>query len=56
MKGPTNPFKEGTKKYLVAQRLIAGETDKKKIVRDIGVSIHTLYTFASDLRADGYNI
>jgi hypothetical protein len=53
---PSNPFKEGTKKFLVAQRLIAGDTDKKRIVKDIGVNLHTLYSVASDLRAHGYSI
>ena len=27
----TNPYKEGTKKFLVAERLIAGEVDRGKV-------------------------
>jgi hypothetical protein len=53
---PTNPYKEGTKKFLVAQRLIAGERDRKKIAREVGVSVDTTYTVVSDLRAHGYSI
>ncbi len=50
---PTNPYKEGTKKFLVAQRLIAGERDRKKIAREVGVGVGTTYTVVSDLRAHG---
>ena len=47
---PKNPYKEGTKRFLVAQRLLAGGGKAK----DIGVNVHTVYTVTSDLRAHGY--
>jgi hypothetical protein len=52
--GPTNPYQQGTKKFLVAQRLIAGEIDKAKTAKDIGVSMNTIYNVISDLRSHGY--
>jgi len=54
--GPTNPYKEGTKKFLIAERLIAGEKDRDKIMRQLGVSQQTIYGVSSDLRKHGYTI
>ena len=53
---PTNPFKEGTKKFLVAQRLIAGEVDRGRVAREVGVSSQTIYNVVSDLRIHGYTL
>jgi hypothetical protein len=53
---PTNPYKEGTKKFLVAQKFLSGEKDRKKVAREVGVSTHTIYTVSSDLRLHGYTL
>jgi hypothetical protein len=54
--GPSNPFKQGTKKFLIAQKLIAGEVDRSKMAREVGVSVFTIYNVASDLRQHGYTL
>jgi hypothetical protein len=46
---PTNPFRDGIKKFLVAQRFISGYTDRGRMAREIGVSVHSIRTVASDL-------
>ena len=45
----TNPFKNVTDKYLVAKALIAGETDRKKMQRELGVRVNTIYDATADL-------
>jgi hypothetical protein len=54
--GPSNPFKEGTKRFLVAQRLIEGEVDRSRLAREVGVSNQTIYNVATDLRQHEYNL
>ena len=51
---PELPYKEGTDKYAVAKALIAGETDRNKIVRELGVGINTVYNVTTELIANGY--
>jgi hypothetical protein len=43
---PSNPYKEGTKRFLVARRLIADELDRSKLAREVGVSNQTIYNVA----------
>ena len=54
--GTSPACREGTKKLLVAQRLIAGEVDRGKLAREVGVSNQTIYNVASDLRVHGYTL
>jgi len=49
-----NPYREASKKYLVAQRTLAGDIDTKAICRDIGVNQHTVYNVRGDLRKLGF--
>ena len=49
-----NPFKKGTKKFLVAERILAGEKDTKKIAEEIGVKPATVYSVSSILKKKGY--
>ncbi|MCJ7633560.1 hypothetical protein MUP77_14380, partial [Candidatus Bathyarchaeota archaeon] len=51
---PTIPYKEGTDKYQIAKALIAGETNRVKLVRELGVSINTIYNVTGDLTTKGY--
>ena len=37
-----------------ASQLIDVDKDNKRISKDIGMSVHTVYTVTSDLRAHGY--
>lgn len=48
-----NPFKEGTKKFLVAERLLKEETDSNKIAKEVGVKKDTVYSVKSELRGLG---
>lgn len=51
-----NPYKEGTRSFLVAEALMAGETDKGKIVRQLGVMMDTVYNVTSELRRRGIKV
>ena len=48
-----NPFKKGTKKFLVAERLFRGEIDNQKIAEEVGVKKGTVYSVKSVLRGLG---
>ena len=48
-----NPFKKGTKKFLVAERLFRGEIDNQKIAEEVGVEKGTVYSVKSILRGLG---
>jgi hypothetical protein len=52
--GPKTPYAEGTDKYNIAKALIAGETDRKKLVRELGVKINTIYNVTTELTTLGY--
>lgn len=47
---PKIPYKPGTKKFLVAQKVLAGETDAEKIAREVGCKKDTVYVVRSELR------
>ncbi|MCJ7632050.1 hypothetical protein MUP77_06605 [Candidatus Bathyarchaeota archaeon] len=49
-----NPFPENTDKYRIAKALIEGETNRVKMVRELGVSINTIYNVTGDLTTKGY--
>jgi len=48
------PFRAGSKKFLVAQKILAGETDDDKVCREVGVKKATLWNVKSELRKLGY--
>jgi len=48
------PYREGSKKFLVAQKILAGERDDDKICREVGVKKNTLWNVKSELRKLGY--
>jgi hypothetical protein len=50
---PKIPFREGTKKYLLAKRLIAGDEDDELICRELGIKKATLWNVRSELRKLG---
>jgi hypothetical protein len=50
----TNPFKDITDKYLVAKALIAGEIDRNKMLKELGVRTNTVYNVATELTRNGY--
>lgn len=51
-----NPFKEGTKQYIIAKMIFAGETNTGEICRQLGVKPGTVYNTNSDLHKLGYAI
>ena len=53
---PVNPYEEGTKSYLVAKALIAGEVNRGKVAREVGVSLNTIYNITRDLSIHGYTL
>jgi hypothetical protein len=44
-----NRYKEGTKKYQIAEALLAGEVDMGKVAKVVDVSLTTIYNTASNL-------
>jgi hypothetical protein len=44
------PYKEGTKKFLVAQRILSGDEDADKIARELGVKKDTVYVVKSEIK------
>lgn len=45
-----NPYKAGTKRFLIAERILRGETDNAKIASEIGADVHTVYNVRSELK------
>ncbi|MCJ7631598.1 hypothetical protein MUP77_04255, partial [Candidatus Bathyarchaeota archaeon] len=50
---PELPWGEETDRYKVAKALIAGETDKGKMMKELGVSINAIYNVTTDLTGMG---
>jgi hypothetical protein len=48
------PWPKDTDKYKVGKALIAGETDRNKMIRELGVSVNTIYNVTAELTANGY--
>ena len=44
------------KSYLVAKALIAGEVNRGKVAREVGVSLNTIYNITRDLSIHGYTL
>ena len=51
---PELPWVEDTGKYKVAKVLLKGETDRKKLIRECGVSVNTMWNTTTELTANGY--
>jgi len=41
-KGIKNPYREATKKFLIANALLGGEVDRGKVVRECGVKLNSV--------------
>ena len=51
-----NPYKEATKKFLVANGLLGEEVDRGKIMRELGVKQNTVYNVVGELAHMGYSL
>ncbi|MCJ7633602.1 hypothetical protein MUP77_14590 [Candidatus Bathyarchaeota archaeon] len=53
---PINPYKQGSKQFLVAKALMSGELDRGKMARELGVSVNTIHNVTGELAGMGYTI
>jgi len=51
-----NPYKEATKKFLVANGLLGEEVDRGKIMRELAVKQNTVYNVVGELAHMGYSL
>jgi hypothetical protein len=49
-----NPYKEATKKFLVANALLGEVVDRGKVMRECGVKVNTVYNVIGELARMGY--
>lgn len=50
-----NPYREGTKLFTVAKRLLSGDVNSMVIAKEVGVNVHSVYNARSVLGKLGYH-